>query len=223
MVAFFFPPTSGLSSSLASISYVGSAGSNSNTTNYTFNGVAIGSAATDRIVPLVVMQRLGSGVDPTGVTINGTAMTFLASVNDGTINTSLWSVPRGVVPTGTTADFVVSNSGSRSMCYINTWRIVGQNSDTPYQVLTKLKAGGSLTLTLSMGTSFTDGATLGTASAPNLSTSFTWSGLTESYDTNTESTNCTITGANANSLPASITATAATPVTGLMGIAATWR
>lgn len=224
MVAFFFPPPSGLLSSAASISYTGGQTSTANQTNYTFASAPIGADATDRMFVIAVAERFTGTTPPTGVTMNGSAMTKISSIDlNSDITLSLWYLPRGIIPTGSTASVVVSNSTGRSMCRIDLWRIVSQSSDTPYWSLPVYNAGFTSLLTFSPTPDLPDGASMAASAAPNANPSYTWVGLTESYDTFTETDNCEVSGATGTGIPATLTATISFPLPGLMGIAATWR
>ena len=224
MVAFFVPPPSGLPSSAASISYTAGVTSTIDQTNFTYLNVDIGADAANRMFVIAVATRFTGTSSPSSVTMNDSSMTKVASIDSNAdINLSLWYLPSGVLPTGSTTTVVVNNPTGRSMCRIDVWRIVSQSSDAPYWSNPVYNAGSTTVLTLSPTPDLVDGASMAASAAPNSGAAYTWAGLTESYDTGTESTNCRVSGANGTGIPATLTATTGSAVTGLMGIAATWR
>jgi hypothetical protein len=187
--------------SFANITYQGSAGSSGNTYDYSFAGVSIGAAATDRIVAVVVNQRFNSATPAEAVTIGGVAATLIEHVNSG-VGLDIWYA---IVPTGTTATINVANGGTlRSQCFIRTFRVVSYNSPTPFWSDGVSDVVGT-TATLTTGYSFEDGAVLGAALAATGNT-WTWTGLNESYDAATEASDSRIGGAINNSLASTIKA-----------------
>jgi len=91
----------------ADLQYIGATVNTANQTNYTFSGVDIGVASDDRIVIVGSAHNFGC----TSITIDGVATTLVARGNCGLGYLS--------VPSGTTADIVVStNGGTNQNCRI---------------------------------------------------------------------------------------------------------
>ena len=118
----------------AAISFVGSETTNSNSsTTYTFTAEPIGAADADRIV--VVAVSIFNGATVSGLTIGGVAAT---KVGD---DSAPWHFAARV-PTGTTADIVVTiGSGTASSCVIGVYRLTGIASLTPYTSATVNRSG----------------------------------------------------------------------------------
>lgn len=196
--------------------------STANTTDYTGFSYNAGADASDRGFIVIVTQRQNATVDPDGVTLGGNAMTKIGSVGGNNINMSVWWLPGGVFPTGSTASISVDNptsTGSRSMCRVDLFKVTGQNNSTPTWVNPVMNAGSGTVLDLSPPAAQSDGATIVASAAPGVGSSYTWTGATEAYDTNTESTDCRVSGGVATGLPAALSATTSGSVTNLMGAA----
>lgn len=217
---FFIPPYTGFATSAASQSYTAGTTDTANTTNYSFGTVALGAAASDRLIALSVVEGSTGGSNPTSVTIGGISASIVGSVTSGPVTQSLWAA---AVPTGTTATILVNNAGTRQFCRIDVFRIVGQASNTAYYSNTAFNAGSSTVLTLTPGYVLADGATIACSAAPASDPSYTWVGLTEAYDVQAEAGNARVSGASGAGFSTPITATTSASVTGLMGIIAMWR
>ena len=201
--------------------YVDGSTTTLNNTDYA-PSLNLGADAADRAFIVVIAQRQNATVDPDGVTLAGNAMTKIGSVGGNNINFSVWWLPGGVYLTGSTATISIDNptsTGSRSMCRVDLFRITGQSSDTPFWVNPVMNAGSGTGLDLSPPATQTDGATIVASAAPGVGSTYTWTGATEAYDTNTESTDCRVSGGVATGLPAALSATTSGSVTNLMGAA----
>ena len=201
--------------------YVDGSTTTLNNTDYA-PSLSLGADAADRAFIVVIAQRQNATVDPDGVTLAGNAMTKIGSVGGNNINFSVWWLPGGVYPTGSTATISIDNptsTGSRSMCRVDLFRVTGQSSDTPFWVNPVMNAGSGTGLDLSPPATQTDGATIVASAAPGVGSTYTWTGATEAYDTNTESTDCRVSGGVATGLPAALSATTSGSVTNLMGAA----
>jgi len=104
-------------------------------TTYTFSSIAIGTASITRRVVVCVRPRItgwvaGGGSDPT-VTVGGVGCTLLTSNTNGlATNIGAWLfITNNVVPTGTTANVVVTTPDSRTMtaCFIATYALSKNN------------------------------------------------------------------------------------------------
>ena len=211
--------------SAAIVEWTGGTPSTSNLTDYNLL-VDTGADAADRAFMVVITQRLNPTVDPDGVTLGTKVMAKIASINGGSINMTAWLLPRGELPTGLSATVAVDNptsNGARSMCRADVFKVTGQSNDSPYWLNPVVNPGAGTLLGLSPSTTKSDGATACASAAPGSNASYTWNGTTEAYDTNTESSDCRVSGGVAVGLPATLEATTSASVTNLMGIAAHWR
>ena len=103
------------------------------TTSGTITGAAIGAAAADRLVFLHISNVDGNsaGAMVTGVTIGGVTATVKSNINDGTFFQSV--IYFALVPTGTTANIMITVANSSGDCYLCTsvFRVLGANTTTP--------------------------------------------------------------------------------------------
>lgn len=152
-----------------------------NTTTYT--GVAIGAAASDRQVWVGICNLDLGGLSSlvTDVTIGGVAATIESSTrsSDGATFETFWCW--AAVPTGTTANIVITcSAGSTNESGISVYRVVGADTTSP------LQAGDADTEdNFPVGITVPDdGALLGFATVfGDGTTTSTWSGaLTEDAD-----------------------------------------
>lgn len=161
----FGPPT---------LDYITSSSSTSDLTTYTFSGVSIGTATSDRLV------IVGAASTETG------GLRTVSSISIGGINGTLHEAPAGdwhpvglasrAVSSGTTADIVVTFSGGVARCMIFVWTLKNYVSATPYD-------SDSIQGTSSISRSVTfnipaHGVAVYVASK-GADTSFTWSSATE--------------------------------------------
>lgn len=185
------------------------------TTTTTFPAHAIGTAAADRYVLVGAQMNIGTARSITSITIGGNAASLTAT--GSSVRCSAFGIL--AVPTGTTANIVVTWSGSGSgHCRIGVWNINGGLlSVTPTS--TSNDTDGAVSVLVDAG-----GVAFAIASGSN-NTTGTWTGVTEDYDTAVTNSLMT-TGASAefasaqNPLAITITPAAGTvPMT----LAASWR
>jgi hypothetical protein len=100
-----------------SLAYIGSSKKTINGTTQTFSSESIGTVAVNRVIAVAVSPD--SDPDITNVTIGGIAATQAVQANGGSNRTEIWYAR---VPSGTTADIVVSIASSRK-CTIAVYRI----------------------------------------------------------------------------------------------------
>lgn len=102
--------------------YVTAIGSGANQTAYTFSGVSIGAESASRIIVLTVNWDMGGGSPSiSAITVNGISATVDVSI----VALRCAAVARVAVPTGTTADIVVTFSAGSANCVIGVFRSVG--------------------------------------------------------------------------------------------------
>jgi len=138
----------------------------------TYSTKSIGAADAGRTV-IVGVSSNGTNI-VTGMTIGGVSATEL-TVFTGTNNTS--SVWAAAVPSGTTADIVITNAGSGAATGIAVYRALNVGSLTAYT------AGGSAVADPMTATVFAPaGSAIFAAGGGYSPTSFTWTGVTEDTD-----------------------------------------
>lgn len=124
----FIPGFMGTTISPTVLTFQTSTGSTSNLTTYTFSSVAIGTAATDRLVIVAVYWESGSGsISLASGTIGGVTAD-ISITRSGSIACALMTAR---VPTGTTATITVTLSGGATKCAIGVWSATGVVSATP--------------------------------------------------------------------------------------------
>lgn len=122
----------------------------SSQTTYTFSSVAIGAADASRVVVVAVTGARGAGTPSiSSVTIGGVSATL------GRYETNGFSASVGiyaaVVPTGTTADVVVTWDSGMNRCGLGVWTCNGLNSLTPVHTVASQADPATGTLTTVAG------------------------------------------------------------------------
>ncbi|SDP40820.1 hypothetical protein SAMN04488061_2887 [Filomicrobium insigne] len=110
--------------------YITSASYNSGGAAHTFNGVNIGSPASDRLVAVCAIYAWNQNTNFTTISIGGVDGDIVGQ-NDGS-NVGMAIAYRRVTGSITTADIVVNYSGTPARSEIHVFRISGQTSDVPY-------------------------------------------------------------------------------------------
>jgi hypothetical protein len=91
-------------------------------TSYTFSAKDIGTAASDRWV--IVAAQIGSGNAATVSTIGGIAATSIVNGSGLSLGNNLdGAIAIANVPTGTTADIVVTGGSSPGGCFMGYWTV----------------------------------------------------------------------------------------------------
>lgn len=152
---------------------------NTATTVWTFTGKAIGTATTDRLVIVSTWVIKPGGTSRTWtVTIGGTAATEIAGTNASTSSggtaDSETRMFAATVPSGTTANIVVTTSASTTGCAIGIWSAYNLASTTPVAAVASTTTPRNLSLNVSAA-----GVACG-LSFHNVSSS--WTGMTEDFD-----------------------------------------
>jgi hypothetical protein len=118
----------------ATVTYITSARSGSNTFTYTFAGTAIGTASADRLVVVTAaINQLASGsYFINAISIGGTAATIAVR----SASSTNCAIAYLLVPSGTTADIVVSlaGGGTPGRCQISVFNVTGWNTQAPTSV-----------------------------------------------------------------------------------------
>lgn len=162
------------------INYVATVSSTANASSYTFTDASIGTAASDRIVCVVVAYRSAGNVTVSSVTIGGNAATAAAECQNFSTNTGFCGIYYLAVASGTTANIVVSLSGTAARCCVDVYEATGINS-TPHATGTDISSPYSISLDIPA-----EGVALGGFQAAATAT-VNWTNLTERADTQVES------------------------------------
>ena len=106
--------------------YRATAVSTANASSYTFSSQAIGTADANRYVIVAVhLQRSNTSEIVNSLSVGGVSATLISSGTSNTANRSLVDFWKAAVPTGTTADVVVTLSGTADRCAISVWSCIG--------------------------------------------------------------------------------------------------
>jgi len=98
-------------------------------TSFTFSGVALGTAASNR--KIIVGTGSQESVDTTHIntlTVGGVSATELVAINDDAGVDHQAEIWIATVPTGTTGDIVVTTNGNNSSMSIGVWAVYGASS-----------------------------------------------------------------------------------------------
>lgn len=173
-----------ISAAAISIEYVTERGSTSNAKTYTFSGTSIGAEAADRVVIVAAAGSSGSARSISSVTIGGvTASVAVTQASTSAIGArcriGLYYL---AVASGTTADIVVTFSGTMGHGMIAVFAMTGHTSETPAAT----GADGSGSTTFDPNCNVVTGDVLISASFSD-GTPCAWTNSTEQSDATYES------------------------------------
>ena len=174
------------------LTYIGNTPKTSNETIYTFTGASIGTAAGDRrVIASITASGGASGTTIDTVTIGGVTATLSTSRFNGTMS-AIHAI--ALVPTGTTADIVVTHSGAKSRCTVGVYSVTGLTASAFYADDAAYGTDGTDPMAISIS-SLIGGYVIANRETTD-NTSATWTTLTERWDTPIESGAATTTGAS---------------------------
>lgn len=201
----------------ASVSYRATYSSITDASSYTFTASDIGTA-TDRD-QIVLAIHTGSGTIST-VTVGGVSATRITGTGVG-LNVALWRVG-GV--SGSTADIVVSLSSSALRCLVAVYALYDLVNTTPVDSTVGVAISGATSLSSTIDTR-TDGVIIAMGSSNAGSRTFTWTGVTEHYDTSLEAAHSYSGGSNTttSNTTTTVSFTIAGGSSGLTSVTASWR
>jgi len=203
----------------ATVTYVTSARSGSNTFTYTFAGTAIGTASAGRLV--VVTAAINTLGDQAyyinAISIGGTAATIaVRSANDDNC-----AIAYLLVPSGTTADIVVSlaGGGTPGRCQISVFNVTGWSSQAPTSVGSTNATTGT---TISATTNSSSGDSVISVCFTYAEVTHSWSSpMIEAFDAVTEDSSASSAYANGLNIgPFTATVTKSASSQSTMSIAA---
>lgn len=193
---------SSASATPASISYQTSAVNSANLSTYTFTSQAIGTASATRVVIVGVFCSSGGSPVISTVTVGGISATSANTLASSLRTVGVYTAP---VPTGTTANIVVTMTGTVDNCGISVWRADNLLSTTP--VDSQQIAVVSTTVTYPALATSASGIAVWVVGTNLAASTYTWANATERYDQTIEGV-VTQSGADATTTGSSITATA---------------
>ena len=205
--------------SVATITFTDSSVDQTDLTEYTFSTQAIGDAAADRKVVVCVH---GGNNDATvaSLTVGGISADLVVAKASG-VGGSFFNeneIWQAIVPTGTTADVVVTWSAGQLECHIGIFAVYGAQS-AAHATATDITDPLSQSLAVPAG-----GVAIAFASIEEVRT-FTWgAGITEQFD-QTTSSRATSTGASdayAADTTVTVAATPSSSTTKIILVAASW-
>lgn len=163
----------------SSLTFLTSATSSSDLTAYTYSAVAIGTAHFNRHIVVAVVFAATDDYPASSVTIGGVSATLVKGQG------SRIGLYIAKVPTGTTADIVVTYATAAVRSAIGVWRLDGLGSATAHATAGDTQvADTQQTLSLNVPQR---GVAIAAAAATAISTTgMTWIGLNEDYDGNAE-------------------------------------
>lgn len=167
---------------VVAISKVDTLADTSDSTNYTFSGMALGAAAADRRIAVAAVSRASGNRPITGIDIAGIGGTQIVNDrNSSGGNTTNAAIFIAHVPSGTSGNIVVSHSASQLRCAITVYRLTGTAGTSPSNGFSAAN-NPSVSLDVPAG-----GAALA-ISYTQANTTATWSGLTKDTDDDAETT-----------------------------------
>jgi len=170
------------SATAVSYSYRTKASSTANASSYTFSSLDINSAAADRHVHVAVHYGDSSSLPSiTSVTIGG--ITAVANKTSTGSPASLVAIYTAAVPTGTTANVVLTLSGSPDQAGVGVWVSYGLSSTAAYATGNSTADPATATIATVNG-GFCIAAITHTISSAQ---TVTWTNVTERYDDTIES------------------------------------
>lgn len=149
-------------------------------TTYTFAAVDIGTAAADRrvIVAITANSNAGAGAAISSATIGGITADII--VEHMAVSASSSHIFMAEVPTGTTADIVVTFAAAQIRAGIGVWSVTGLTNPIPTDTVSTATSPAVLDLDVLEG-----GFIIGVAYAAS-DPEMTWAGGTERYEANIE-------------------------------------
>jgi len=172
----------GGSSSALSLTYQGSVTTTSASTTFTYTSAPIGTAASNRLVIVVVGNRWGAssgGLNVTAVTVGGVSAVQQVVTTSPTI-VSIWSA---IVPTGTTANVVATYSAGPLGTSMSVYTIHGGASITAKTTAQAVQSGGINPISTTMNVTNKDIVIMGTT-GDSATSGVTLVGVTENIEYN---------------------------------------
>jgi hypothetical protein len=166
----------------------------SDASSYTFSSASIGAASFDRIVIVGVSVQAGSIVTISSLSIGGNNAAVQANVDAASGGQSnIGAIYSLLVPSGTTADIVVTLSAGAVRCAIAVWATTGLRTATASATATNSATSSQSSLGASLdilGGGVGIGYVCCTINGGGTMGDITWTNLTEDVDETFEAANC---------------------------------
>lgn len=197
-----------------SFAYITSNSSTTDATSYTFAGTSLGTAGPNRLIVVGTALRSAAVNSYSSVTVGGNAMSNAVVQNAHQTNIGLHYL---LVPAGTSADIVVTMTGTGGRCGIGVWALYNLAQTAPRSTAIDNSANYALSLNTQPD------AIVCAITYNGGSTSEVWTGLTENFDVVPEGAH--IIGASVQCTTAETPRTMSCAITGSTGtgISAIWR
>jgi len=158
---------------------------------YTFSSHSIGTASSDRYIIVAVVLRVFNAGAISSLTVAGTSCTqAVGATNSGTCYAGIW-ITNSPITSGTTATVAVNfNSGSPLNCGIATFAVTGLQSTTATGTATQTTENTATNLSVTAG-----GVAVALATAAFAQPTYTFTNITERFDTTVEASVNTFGGA----------------------------
>jgi len=166
-----------------SASYIGNTQDPADLTTYTFSGVDVGSAHSQRDVFVLVNWAAGvTNRTISSATIGGVAATVhrQAGLTDGVSQSIGSGIISAAVPSGTTATIAITFSGLAQLCVIGVVRVVNKTAITDTAIANYTGANPNNPSTnINVGA---NGALLACVTSSAQADNIVWTGATEQYE-----------------------------------------
>lgn len=200
------------------ISFLQSSVSASDLTTYTFSSQNLGVDDSNRWI-IVAVGNVGSGADRTinSVTVGGISATQIVTSGFAANRTvDIWAA---AVPTGTTGDIVVTNSGACVRCGYSAWRLItGTPASSSYATGSDTTvSSGDLSASLNVPQGGVIVAACQHISGSGTETS-SWTNVSEDWDSTFEVAINNFSGGHASYTSSPLTVTASSSPTATTGV-----
>ena len=146
-----------------------------NASSFTFSGVALGTAASNRHIVIAALTATASAADANSVTVGGVSASLVVRASGGdNSRAELWIAS---VPSGTTGDVVIVWSSAKDRCGYAAWAMYGASASAS-DTATDGDTSPSFTIDVPAGGYLIAAAV---PSAGSVATA-TWTGVTENFD-----------------------------------------
>lgn len=114
-------------------------------TSYTFTSQNLGTATNDRVIIVCAFGSAGSAFTLNSVTLGGTAMTSVVTTGSANAPTSIYRITS---TSGTSANVVVTFSGTSTRCAIAMYSLTGFGTVTNHDTASTLSTAATLSNTI---------------------------------------------------------------------------
>jgi len=127
------------------LTFLQSAANTAGQTSYTFSSQNLGVATNDRVIIVCAFGSAASSFTLNSITLGGTAMTSVVSTGSTVAPTSIYRITS---TSGTSANVVVTFSGSSTRCAIAMYSLTGFGTVTNHDTASTLASTATLSNTI---------------------------------------------------------------------------